>query len=138
MSVNLASILAVILLVAPIAGHTASPEEIAGRAVASVKVSKKWDRIEVQRAKADDYALIVWYKRQPADYAEVERDTRIVARAMLAELVKAKSLPSKAPVFLVVRGRMPEKGETGKPLVRVFGVTSYDSDSGQLTFERRR
>ncbi len=96
------------------------------------------ERTEVKRAKADDYALIVWCKRMPADFVEVERDTQTVARALLKELGELNVLPAAAPLCVVVRGRMPKKGETGKQLVRVFGVSRDDSQSDQVSFERNK
>lgn len=127
------------LAVTPMLVNAASPEELAALAVASVKASPKWDRVEVQRAKADDYALIIWYKVDPASYGEVERDTKTVGRAMLHQLVTAKAIPSGGSgriAWVVVRGRMPERGETGKSLTRVFGQSRWNSDDDQFKFER--
>ena len=53
------SLIVAISLLVPIAALAATPAEIADRATASVKASPKWDHIEVQRAKADDYALVI-------------------------------------------------------------------------------
>lgn len=133
----LRTLLAAVLL-APNIGFAATPAEIAERAAVSVKRSPKWERIEVQRATPADYALIVWYRQMPADHAEVERDTKAVARSVLKQLAALKALPASSTLHLVVRARMPEKGETGKQLVRVFGSSRYNSDSDHLAFERNK
>jgi hypothetical protein len=125
-------------LAAPLAAIAAAPEEIASKVAASVKLAPTWERIEVQRAKADDYALIVWYKKSPGTLAAVEQDTTIVARALLRELVKVGTLPRASPLYVVVRGRKAETGETGKQLVRLYGVSRYDSVSDQIAFERNK
>jgi len=132
----LRTLLVAAALVVPIAATAATPEEIASQAAASVKRSPKWDRVEVQRAKADDYALVIWYKRAPANYAEVERDTKVLARAVLKTLSAAGMRPAEDRINVFTRGRMAETGETGKQLVRVFGRASYDYNNDQLDFER--
>lgn len=131
-------LIAAVCLLTPLAALAATPAEIAARAAASVERSAKWDRVEVQRAKADDYALAIWYKRKPANYAEVERDTKALARAVLKTLSAAGQRPAEDRINVFTRGRMAETGETGKLLVRVFGRTSYDYNSDQLAFERNK
>lgn len=129
---------ALLVALLPISAIAGTPAEIADRAAASVHRSSKWERIEVQRATADDYALVLWYRQMPASHAEVDRDTKAVGRAVLRELVAEKRLPSTTPLYLVVRGRMPAKGETGAQLVRVFGTNRYFSGDDQFTFERNK
>lgn len=133
----LRTLLVAIAALAPALAHAGTPAEIAARATSAVS-SPKWQRIEVQRATPDDYALVVWYKRMPDNFAEVERDTKTIGRAMLKELQAVKRLPSEQELHLVVRARMPEVGETGKSLVRVFGVSRYFASHDQFTFERNK
>lgn len=120
------------------AAQAAEPASIAAKATASVARSPKWDRIEVQRASRDDYALVIWYRQAPAGYDEVDRDTKVVGRSLLKALTAEGRLPSKDELHLVVRARMPEVGETGKKLVRVFGVNRYFASDDRFTFERNK
>jgi|CXWL01.1.fsa_nt_gi hypothetical protein len=131
-------LVAAALIVLPFTSSAATPPDMAAKAVASVKRAVKWDRVEVQRAKANDYALIIWYKAAPASHNEVEKDTSLVARAMLNVLVAEKVIQNRDDLHIVVRGRMPAKGETGASLTRVFGVTRYDASNDQLKFEKNR
>lgn len=126
----LRSIAALLLLLPAFA--LAAPPDLA-KAIASVDASQKWERVEIQTAEAGTYALIVWYKVMPASYAEVERDTVMLSRVVLRELQATRMLDSTQ--LIVVRGRMPARGETDKPLVRVFGTTRYNAARDQLVFE---
>lgn len=126
------------LAVAAIGVQAESPEELAGKAVASLKRQPKWESVQVQRARADDYSLIIWYRAMPDGYAEVERDTKLVARAMLKTLVDAGIKPAEQRISIFTRGRKHEKGETGQPVTRVFGRTAYDWTNDQLSFDAKK
>jgi hypothetical protein len=130
------TLLAALAIAAPIAALAVSPAEIADQAAASVKRSPKWERIEVQRAEAGDYSLVIWYKAAPAGYDEVERDTKALASAVLKSLQAAGKRPADERITVFTRGRKAERGETGKHLVRVYGRTDYDYNNDRLRFER--
>ncbi len=117
-------------------GLAAAPQQIADKAVASVKKKTKWERIEITKAEKSMYSLVIWYKAMPSSYSEVENDTKAVARAVLKELVADGAKPAKDWISVYVRGYKAEKGETGSKVVRAFGKASYNFNNDQIEFER--
>ncbi|MDP3715501.1 MAG: hypothetical protein Q8R21_03720 [Burkholderiales bacterium] len=113
-----------------------TPADLAARTVQAVKPSPKWERVEVATAQKDMYSIYIWYRQRPAGFAEVERDTKAVARAMLKTLVDAGQKPAEDWISVFVRGGEKVTGETGRPLSRVFGRTMYDFNNDSLTFRR--
>lgn len=116
----------------------ATPADLAARAIKNVKPSPKWSEVEVVNAAKGNYSLYIWYQRRPDGFAEVERDTKIVARAMLKSLIDAGQKPAEEWTSVFVRGGEKITGETGQPLVRTFGRTAYDFNSDSLNFSRAK
>lgn len=101
--------------------------------------SSKWSEIRFDPDNSEkSIALTVVYRRTPSGYAEVEADTRRVARAVLATLLAEGRNPHAEWTFVSVRAQQPAgQGETGVDLTRSFGSTHYDFNSDQLVFESR-
>jgi hypothetical protein len=70
----------------------------------------------------------------PALHA-VEADTKEIARAVLAELLRQGRKPAEEYISVHVWAQQGGlRGETGKALSRAFGDTSYNYNSDQLKF----
>ncbi|HVL74711.1 MAG TPA: hypothetical protein VM406_01740 [Noviherbaspirillum sp.] len=109
---------------------------ISAKALEGIKLAPKWESVEARKVEADYYHVVIWYKRDPSSYGEVERDTKEVARALLREIQSAGALDEKNYFMVVaVSGRMKEKGETGRDMVRLFGETTYDISKDSLKFK---
>ena len=106
------------------------------QAIAAIKLKPSWERIELEEKKPTDFRLTLSYKPDVliTTRSTVETDTKQVARAVLAELVKQGRKPAGEHITLNVFARQSMRGETGKELVRLFGFTSYDYNTDQLEF----
>ena len=71
----------------------------------------------------------------PPTWGEPERDTRSVARAVLAALVKGGRKPADEDVTLFVSAQRPARGETGAARVVWYGYSTYDYNSDSLTYK---
>jgi hypothetical protein len=109
---------------------------LAEEAIGSVTRSADWRDIRIEKAGDRSFRFTLYYARQPAGYAVVEADTKRIARAMLAALVKAGRRPTQEWISVFVWGEQDGlHGETGTNRVRVFGHTHYDWNYDQLEFE---
>lgn len=121
------------------AAESAAPSPMA-QAVAAIKLKPDWQRIEISEERPDKYRLQLWYKptgatKTPVRLARVEIDTKEIARAVLAELVKQGRKPAKEDIGVSVWAYQPGiKGETGTPLNIAFGATDYNPANDQLRF----
>jgi hypothetical protein len=118
------------------AAERAAAQELAQRAIGKVSMKAQWERIEVTEAKRKDYTLRLIYRSPPSNSVEVVLDTQSIARAVLTELVASGSNPSRDHASVWVWAQRPVGGgETGAPLVQVYGHTEYNYNNDQLTFE---
>jgi putative heme iron utilization protein len=106
--------------------------------VAGIKLQPSWERIGVEEKSANEYNLTLTYKPKVliSSISTPTADTKQIARAVLAALVKQGRKPSEERLKLDVVARQATRGETGKELVRLFGFTSYDYHTDQLEFTR--
>ena len=120
---------------------TAEPTPMA-QAVAAIKLKPKWGRIELYSESRKSYYLTLHYK--PAGQkgspvvtlADAEADTKAIARAVLAQLVKEGRKPATEHIVLLVHAQQAGfKGETGTELVRPFGSTSYNFNNDRLEWK---
>ena len=105
---------------------------------AAVPLKPKWSSIQAEDAGAarGSFKVAVIYNTMPSGHAEIERDTKEVAAAALAALIKAGRSPSQEGLYLSVWARKPETGVTGQPLVRIFGKSSYNASNDSIEYER--
>ena len=126
-------------------GPAPSPVE---RAVDAITLKPNWDRIELTTPsingrpdiKSTQYSLTLWYKSEAkvTSEAEVETDTKLIARAVLAELVRQGRNPAEERIRLFVYARQQTRGgETGGQVVRTFGNAMYDFNRDRLGFAPR-
>src|SRR5262249_9761087 len=67
-------------------------------------------------------------KREPTS------STKIIARAVVSDLVKRGRAPAKENVFLYISAMRRMDGETGAPLVNWYGNTVYDYGKDELSY----
>ena len=114
---------------------SSNPEVFQKRVMAAVgKPSSNWASVRFDNISKNDFRLTVLYKKSPSSMAEVEKDTKAVARAVLKVLMDDGRKPREEWVFVFVHAHQPEKGETGGDLVRVYGKTAYDFNTDSLKF----
>jgi hypothetical protein len=107
------------------------------QAVAAIKLKPNWERIELTLDTRSHCSLTLWYKPEAkvTSEADVEADTKQVARAVLAELVRQGRKPAEERISLFVYGRQETRGgETGGRVVRTYGNAIYDSNHDRLGF----
>lgn len=139
MSKNIGIAWLLVLCLVPAAPLAAAEPTAMAQAIAAIKLKPGWDRIELKTAEPQSYLLNLWYKpagKTPRpQLAAVEADTKGIARAVLAQLVKEGRSPVKERIAVSVWAFQPGvKGETGTPLNIAFGATEYDYNSDRLTF----
>lgn len=100
-----------------------------------VQTNPKWESIEITKMTANHIALTIWYKQSPTGFPEVERDSKMIARAALKVLIDSGINPISNGVFVFVWSEGRTKGETGKDLVSIYGKTTYNYLTDQLEFE---
>lgn len=110
---------------------------LANRVVSKVSYGVGWDHVEIDTAKSNDYAMKIVYRAPgPDNIFSVADDTKKIARAVLSELVASGHSPSRDHTFLWVWAQVPAgKGETGEPLVHIYGHAEYNSDNDRLEFK---
>ncbi|MDA9545184.1 hypothetical protein ACM43_12170 [Bradyrhizobium sp. CCBAU 45321] len=93
--------------------------------------------LRIDRAISGNLAFTLEYLDLPrGGLMTVEIDTKDVARAVLAQLVKAGRSPTQEGITVFISAQQTGlKGETGMPLVRSLGQTYYDPNSDALTFK---
>jgi|GEM_PF-5600652 len=97
----------------------------------------KWDSIKISEASDRSYRLAVIYKESAkvSGYGEVATDTKFIARKVLRTLMSQGRKPTDEWIFVSVHARQPAgTGETGTPLTRMLGSSTYDFSSDQLVF----
>jgi hypothetical protein len=129
-----------------LAQPTGEPTPLA-QAVAAISLKPKWQRVEIKEQQSKSYRLQLDYKRTSLHAPivvggqEAAADTKEIASAVLAELVKEGKNPAKDRIVLSAAAQQEDgKGPSGKPLLRLFGSTVYDYSTDQLAFRpyRRR
>jgi hypothetical protein len=114
------------------------------QAVAAIKLKSSWERIELTEEPPTRYSLTLYYKPEPevpavAVLLAVEADTKEIARAVIAELLRQGRKPAEERISVHVfayQGGL--RGETGKALYKPFGDVFYDYYSDQLKFTQPR
>ena len=108
------------------------------KAVAAIKLELNWERIEIREDDPRSYHLTLHYKPKAlvTNMAMVEADTKQIARAVLAELVRQGRKPAEESISVYVSAQQGVRGETS--LVKVFGDTFYKHSGDQLEFEPRK
>ena len=107
------------------------------QAVTAIKLKPSWERIQLTQETLRHISLTLWYKPEAevTSEAEVEADTKLIARAVLAELVRQGRKPAEERIGLFVYGRQETRGgETGGRIVRTYGNAIYDFNHDQLGF----
>ena len=109
-----------------------------GQAVAArTKATAKWDGIQVEEADGRNYRLILMYKADPSNQAEVGRDTKAVVQAALDELVQQGRRPAEEQLSVTAWAHKPEKGATGQDLTRVYGRAVYDYNNDSVVYKAK-
>lgn len=93
-----------------------------------------WARIEGADQRGDTFRLRLIYASAPSNHVEIERDTKAVLRAALAELQAMGRRPASEGLFVSVWAAMPARGETGKPMTTLFGSATYDHWSDSISY----
>ena len=114
------------------------------QAVAAIKLKPKWQRIDITEQQPKSYRLQLNYKPTSlwspiVGGHEAAEDTKEIASAVLAELVREGQDPAKDQISLSVSAQQEAgKGPTGRPLTRLFGSTVYDYNTDKLQFRPYR
>src|SRR5437762_2179017 len=94
-------------------GPPANPRQLAEQAVKAIPLARGWQAIRIDEATSGRYTLTLLYARQPAGHDAVAADTKRIARALLAELVKAGQDPARNWTFVHVWAQQEGlRGET--------------------------
>ena len=117
--------------------HKAATMQLARSAIASLRMVPEWRSIEINEADDRDFSFTLDYREYPSGgLAEVESDTKLIARATLAALINSGHQPAKEYISVFVFAQQSGlKGETGVELVRLIGHTSYDYGDDSLVFK---
>lgn len=111
---------------------TPSPDFAAAVAKrAGAASNSRWARIQGD----GEYRLSLYYRSMPTGHAQVEADTKAIARDALNELQARGLNPHQERITVGVSGRMDERGETGASMVRVFGRTRYNWANDSLEYK---
>jgi hypothetical protein len=101
-----------------------------------VPTKPAWLPVRVKTVDARNYDFALDYKSIPANIETVEGDSKIIVRAMLKTLTAAGHNPADEWINIHVWAEMPGgTGETGKPLIRVFGMSSYNYNTDRIDFD---
>jgi hypothetical protein len=104
------------------------------RVTTSLEAQPDWQRIEIGESPENSYSFTIHYKDWP-EQPRVEADTRRIAHAVLAELMRQGHSPAKESITVFVAAHQDGlSGETGQPLVRDLGMMHYDYNSDTLKF----
>ena len=95
----------------------------------------RWKEIAFDETSNRRFRLTLVYRQMPSSLREVENDTKRIARAVLKVLVEHGRSPREEMISIFVHAHIPEKGETGANLVRVFGKTMYNYNNDQFEFK---
>jgi len=111
-----------------------SPDEVRQmrEALSHMTLHQNWESITVSQK--DRYAVTLNYKNTPL-LGEPEIDTKLVARAVITELLKEGKRPARDFIMFFVYAQRPVVGETGENMVEVYGSTRYDPNTDQLIYE---
>lgn len=115
--------------------HRSDAYQLVTRAIAVIKMKPNWERLEIKRASNADYSIVIWYKFTPRGAEVVEVDTKLVARAILNEIIASGIDPKKSYVGVYVRGYKKNAGLSNSRRISRFGRTHYDFKSGQFIFD---
>jgi hypothetical protein len=96
---------------------------------------EEWNQIVFDEIESRNIRITLIYAHMPEGLEQVKNDTQRIARAVLKVLVDSGRNPQRDMIAVFVYGQIPERGETGASLVRLFGKTMYDYNSDQLTFK---
>jgi hypothetical protein len=96
----------------------------------------EWKSVTIDKISNEhEYNITLDYKYM-FNSSRPESDTKIIARAVLAQLVKDGRNPREDDTSVYVWAKQTGiKGETGADLVALFGFTRYDSSSDSLKYE---
>jgi hypothetical protein len=98
----------------------------------------EWDHVTFEEIGHRSIRLFLPYRNSPSSLDQVKNDMDRVARAVLKVLVDNGRNPQQEKIAVFVHGQVPERGESGVTLVRYFGKTMYDYNSGELIFKPAR
>ena len=91
-----------------------------------------WEAVQINTAEPYLYQFTIRYKYSPGSFEAVDADIRSVIHAALAEITRAGFVPPKIWVYT----EQSVYGETGKPLLRVFGDAFYNPVTDQITYKQ--
>jgi hypothetical protein len=91
---------------------------------------------KVEMKNVGQVSVTLNYSKKPTGYAQVQTDTKQVVRACLKWIESQGHDPAKEWITVTAWGHLPEKGETGKDLVRVMGRSIYDFNTDQINFKK--
>ena len=125
----------------PAAEAPASEPTPLAKAVAAIKLKPKWERIAIDSESRYLYSLTLHYKGSPiVTLSDAEADTKAIARAVLAQLIKEGRKPATEHIGVLVFAQQGgyKKGETGTELIQSFGDTNYDPWGDRLVWKINR
>lgn len=95
---------------------------------------RSW-KLAVDEASPTRMRFHVIYSEMPLGPADYESASRSVVKAALDVLVEQGRRPSREGVFISAWPRLPQRGETGKPLVAMWGRAYYDANTDQIIWK---
>lgn len=96
-----------------------------------------WDSFAVRKVELTNLgqvAVTLNYATKPSGYAQVQADTKAVARACLKWIQDQGHDPAKEWITVTASAQQSISGETGKPLVRMMGRSVYNFNNDQISF----
>ena len=115
------------------------------KAVAAIKLKLTWKNIELQKDNPRSYSLRLNYKpvnqigMRAMSMSDAEKDTKTIARTVLAHLLKEGRNPRDEYILIAVSAvQGGYKGETGTPKYVYFGTTSYSYTRDELEWKRSK
>jgi hypothetical protein len=91
---------------------------------------------KVELKNVGQVAVTLNYSKQPSGYPQVQADTKKVVRACLKWIQEQGHDPAKEWITVTASAHLPEKGETGKDLVRIMGRSIYNFNNDQIDFKK--
>jgi len=105
-------------------------------AIDQIPMRAAWERIEINQANRQGYSLKLWYRENAyVTVGEPSADTTFIARVVLGALVRAGRSPTTEHVSLFVWAQRRTHGETGAPLVVLYGDTAYNYNDDGLRYD---
>jgi hypothetical protein len=107
---------------------TREAHEVATEVVRGLSPRPEWLRVDVETAEPSAYAFDLIYKQPPrGEEAGARADATMIVESCLKALIARGHRPATENIAVQVSVRQEGlAGVTGEPLVRVFGLASYN------------